>query len=185
MRLLVLLLGACMFTPRVVESKEPEAQHAQTAPVPTHEEVTGAVAALSDPELAGWVESPTSYVLRPADIAVLRHHAAWYVIPIQISRPMGFYVVRGPDGAVRVSSEQPKAVYTILRAEPELAISADLPKAVFELLRPQARSLTFLDGSVQTTPEGWSLTLHVANQDQARETWEVTLAAGASGWTVR
>lgn len=151
---------------------------------PSHPEILAAAQATEDPEMAAWVATPESYILRPASIPGLLHHGAWYLIPARLSRPMGFFVVRGPDGAVRVSSQRPDAVLAILRQEPELTASAQLPAAVFDLLRPQAHSLSLVGGEARPLPDGWALSLEV-EAPSGRQTWAVVLADSGCSFQVR
>lgn len=141
---------------------------------PSHESLTAAVAAFGDPELASWVASPSSYILREAERPELAHHELWFVIPMHVRPPMSFYAARSTGGQeVLVTTGNAEAVDTIVRAE---SLTDDaLMTVAFDLLRPQGRHLTLEGGQVARTGGRIDLHLQVTDRVAGPRQWHVIL----------
>jgi hypothetical protein len=113
----------------------------------SHTQVTQAVQATGDLELASWVESPDSYVTRPVTMNELANHQLFRVMPESVSHPMSFLVaVHKESGRAAVTTSNPDAVASLLAGEPGLAQSAELPERVYQLIREESRRQKLLRG---------------------------------------
>lgn len=162
--------------------------------MPSHTQVTKAVNATGDLELASWVESPDSYVMQPVAMSELGNYQLFRVMPDEVSHPMSFLIaVHSNSGHAMVTTSNADAVAVLLAAEPRLAQSTELPRRVYQLIREESRRQLLLRGP-EDVPEslrsqnlpivapeavrndqGWLVRLSVLDGAGMLEHWTVTL----------
>jgi hypothetical protein len=193
-------------TPSAKPAEQPRELHAPTpvpdhlAPaekrqdiMPSHTQITDAVTATGDRELASWVKSSDSYVTQPVAMTELDHHDIFRVMPVGVSRPMSFLIAVHRDGRTMVTTSNAHAVAELLAAEPRLAQSDELPERVYQLIRAESRRQRLLRGpedvprslrsqnlsivapEVQRSDTGWLVRLSVLDNAGMLQLWTVKL----------
>ena len=100
-------------------------------PFPPDEVVRDAVASTGDPELASLTASPSSYVLRPAEVQG-EHTRLFNVVLLEVPHAMGFLLaIDDATGIAIVTSGQPDSVCRLIASDPVLAE----PSTVWSLIR--------------------------------------------------
>lgn len=157
----------------------------RNAETPTHDEVSAAVAAVADTELASLTESPDSYVLVPVDVASAQHHEFFQLTPLETSHPTGVLLARSVlDGTLVVTSGHPQSVWQVLNADPGLAEA----NTIVQLLSPMFDTTAYVGpGStpaVTRTEHGWRCDLRVREHPGGDvERWRVELSDSPS-WRI-
>lgn len=145
----------------------------------SHTQVTGAVAATGDQELASWVATPGSYVTEPVPMRELAHHQLFRVMPGEVSQPMSFLIaLHTGSGQAMVTTSNAGALASLLAAEPALASSPELAERVFQLVREESRRQKLLRGPDDLPPSLRAQKLPVFAPEVAREQggWQIRLA---------
>lgn len=155
---------------------------------PSQKEVAAAVQRSGDQQLAILMADPGGYVLRPTDLAGMKHHRMFRVLFTGSDHPMSFWLATDRSGAgATVLSQHLVGVATFLRDEPDLWGAADVATRFHELYRDQGAHSEVLPSPapvVERRADGLHLRLAVRNDDR-NEIWKVDLpAAGAPAISV-
>jgi hypothetical protein len=162
----------------------------------SHNQITEAVAATGDQELAAWVEDPGAYVTDPVSMSELEHHRLFRIMPHEVSHPMSFLIILDTrSGKAMVTTGNAGALASVLAAEPALAGSPELAQRVFQLVREESRHQKLLRGPedlpaslrAQQLPvfapegtrdeRGWTFRLAVLDGAGLLQHWQVLIPA--------
>jgi len=155
----------------------------QDGRAPGHDEVVAAVQRSGDRQLAILIGDPSSYVLRPTELAGVTHHRVFRVLFTATDHPMSFWLAtdRSGGGATVLSQHLP-GVAAFLHAEPALWNASDVARQFYELYRDQgvhSELLTSPAPAVERRGDGLRLRLAVRS-DQRSELWKVELPAAGT-----
>jgi hypothetical protein len=143
----------------------------------SHNQITEAVAATGDPELAAWVEDPGAYATEPVSMSELEHHRLFRIMPDGVSHPMSFLVILDTrSGVALVTTGNAGALASVLAGEPALAGSPELAQRVFQLVREESRRQKLLRG-----PDDLPASLHA----QQLPVFAPEATRDERGWTFR
>lgn len=147
---------------------------------PSHKDVVAAVQQSGDQQLAVLMTDPSGYVLRPTDLAGVKHHRVFRVLFTESDHPMSFWLATDRSGAgATVLSQHLVGVAEFLRDEPDLRGAADVAARFHELYRDQGTHSEVLGSPapvVERRADGLHLRLAVRSDDR-NELWKVELPA--------
>lgn len=150
---------------------------------PAREEVLAAVQRSGDKQLAILMADPGGHVLRPTELAGVKHHKVFRVLFTGTDHPMSFWLATdGSGGNATVLTQHLAGVAAFLRAEPELWGANDVARRFHELYRDQGAHSEVLSSPApvaERRADGLHLRLAVRSDGQS-ELWKVELPAAGS-----